>query len=182
MGFCSDREGTASFLTFREIETDCKADIYSIALTAVSSLLRRYQIDPRSVGRLEVGTETILDKSKSVKTVLMQLFESCGNTNIEGVDTVNACYGGTNAFFNAVNWIESLAWDGRSAIVVAGDIAIYPVGAARPTGGAGCVAMLIGPNAPLVLEPGLRGSYFAHTVCYKLALLCLKLMLTHIGT
>ncbi|KAE8365517.1 hydroxymethylglutaryl-coenzyme A synthase C terminal-domain-containing protein [Aspergillus caelatus] len=144
MSFCDDRE-----------------DINSIALTAVSGLLHKYDIDPRSIGRLEVGTETMLDKSKSVKSVLMQLFEHC-NTNIEGVDTINACYGGTNALFNAVNWVESRAWDGRDAIVVAGDIALYEKGNARPTGGAGCVAMLVGPNAVLALEPGLRGSYSRH--------------------
>lgn len=64
------------------------------------------------IGRVEVGTETILDKSKSVKTVLMQLFEQSGNTDIEGVDTTNACYGGTAALFNSLSWIESSAWDG----------------------------------------------------------------------
>ncbi|KAK1759499.1 hydroxymethylglutaryl-CoA synthase [Echria macrotheca] len=90
----------------------------------------------------------------------MQLFGD--NTNIEGVDTVNACYGGTNALFNSVNWVESSAWDGRDAIVVAGDIALYAKGNARPTGGAGAVAMLIGPDAPIVVEPGLRGSYMQH--------------------
>jgi hydroxymethylglutaryl-CoA synthase len=131
-----------------------------MALTVTHNLLEKYNIDVNSIGRLEVGTETILDKSKSVKSVLMRLFGD--NTNIEGVDTVNACYGGTNALFNAVNWVESSAWDGRDAIVVAGDIALYAKGAARPTGGAGAVAMLIGPNAPLVLEPGKRGSYMAH--------------------
>ncbi|WDK14960.1 hydroxymethylglutaryl-CoA synthase [Colletotrichum graminicola] len=136
-------------------------DINSIALTAVSGLLRKYNIDPRSIGRLEVGTESMIDKSKSVKSVLMQLFEHC-NTNIEGIDTVNACYGGTNALFNAVNWVESRNWDGRDAIVVAGDIALYAEGNARPTGGAGCVAMLVGPGAPLVLEHGRRGSYARH--------------------
>lgn len=109
-----------------------------------------------------MGTETLLDKSKSVKSVLMQLFESSGNTSIEGVDTVNACYGGTNALFNTVNWVESSAWDGRDAIVCTGDIALYKKGNARPTGGAGCVAMLIGPDAPLAFEPGKRGSYMKH--------------------
>lgn len=131
-----------------------------MALTTVSSLLRKYNIDPNTVGRLEVGTETLLDKSKSCKTVLMQLFGN--NTNVEGVDTINACYGGTNAVFNSVNWIESSAWDGRDAIVCAGDIALYQKGNARPTGGAGCVSMLIGPDAPLVFEPGMRGSYMKH--------------------
>ncbi|KAF2267883.1 hydroxymethylglutaryl-CoA synthase [Lojkania enalia] len=145
MSFCDDRE-----------------DIYSLALTTLSSLFKKYNVDPKSIGRLEVGTETLLDKSKSVKSVLMQLFEESGNFNVEGVDTVNACYGGTNALFNTVNWMESSAWDGRDAVVVTGDIALYKKGNARPTGGAGCVAMLIGPNAPIVVEPGLRGTYIKH--------------------
>lgn len=142
MGFVNDRQ-----------------DIYSLALTVTSNLLKNYKIDPNSIGRLEVGTETLLDKSKSVKSVLMQLFGS--NTDIEGVDTINACYGGTNALFNSVNWIESSAWDGRDAIVVAGDIAIYSEGAARPTGGAGTIALLIGPDAPIVFESA-RGSFMEH--------------------
>ncbi|KAM5469162.1 3-hydroxy-3-methylglutaryl coenzyme A synthase [Microsporum audouinii] len=90
----------------------------------------------------------------------MQLFGE--NSDIEGADTYNACYGGTNALFNAINWVESSAWDGRDAIVVAGDIALYDKPAARPTGGAGCVAMLIGPNAPLVFE-STRGSFMQPT-------------------
>ena len=65
------------------------------------------------IGRVEVGTETILDKSKSVKSVLMQLFEGSGNTNIEGVDSTNACYGGTAALFNSIAWVESTAWNGN---------------------------------------------------------------------
>ncbi|KAF8420589.1 hydroxymethylglutaryl-CoA synthase [Tirmania nivea] len=145
MSFCDDRE-----------------DIYSLALTAVHNLLEKENIDPATIGRLEVGTETLLDKSKSVKSVLMQLFTPSGNNNIEGVDSVNACYGGTNALFNAINWVESSAWDGRDAIVVAGDIALYKKGNARPTGGAGVVAMLVGANAPIVFEPGMRGTYMAH--------------------
>jgi len=43
---------------------------------------------------------------------------------------------------------------GRLAIVVAADIAVYAAGNARSSGGAGAVAMLIGPNAPIVVERG----------------------------
>lgn len=77
-------------------------DVNSMALTAVSNLLKKHAIDPASIGRLEVGTETILDKSKSIKTTLMRLFP---HTNIEGVSSINACYGGTNALFNTINWM-----------------------------------------------------------------------------
>lgn len=162
MSFCDDREGEPSGSKSEHADANVSLDIYSLALTTLSSLIRKYAIDPKTIGRLEVGTETILDKSKSVKSVLMQLFEKSGNTNVEGVDTMNACYGGTNAIFNSINWIESSAWDGRDAIVVAGDIALYKKGNARPTGGAGCVAMLIGPDAPLTFEPGLRSTYITH--------------------
>ena len=137
--------------------TDDREDINSFALSAVSSLLAKYSIDPTSIGRLDVGTETIIDKSKSVKTVLMDLFASSGNHDIEGIDSKNACYGGTAALFNAVNWVQSESWDGRNAIVFAGDIAIYAEGSARPVGGAGAFACLVGPDAPLVLERELWG-------------------------
>lgn len=120
--------------------------------SVVDSLLKKYNIDPKSIGRLDVGTETIIDKSKSVKTTLMDLFAAAGNHDVEGIDSKNACYGSTAALFNAINWVESSSWDGRNAIVFAGDIAIYAEGGARPVGGAGAVAMLIGPDAPLVFE------------------------------
>ena len=82
----------------------------------------------------------------------MDLFAEAGNFDIEGIDSKNACYGGTAALFNAINWVESSSWDGRNAIVVSGDIAVYAEGAARPAGGAGACAMLIGPNAPVVFD------------------------------
>ncbi|THU94945.1 hydroxymethylglutaryl-CoA synthase [Dendrothele bispora CBS 962.96] len=141
---------------------DDREDINSFALNAVSGLLEKYNVDPKSIGRIDVGTETIIDKSKSVKTTLMDLFAESGNYDIEGIDSKNACYGSTAALFNAVNWIESSSWDGRNAIVVAGDIAVYAEGAARPAGGAGAVAILIGPNAPIVFEP-VHASYMCNT-------------------
>nr|ATE62981.1 3-hydroxy-3-methylglutaryl-coenzyme A synthase [Jasminum sambac] len=145
MGFCTEVE-----------------DVISMSLTAVSSLLEKYGVDPKQIGRLEVGSETVLDKSKSIKTFLMPIFEKCGNTDIEGVDSTNACYGGTAALFNCVNWVESSSWDGRYGLVVCTDSAVYAEGPARPTGGAAAIAMLIGPNAPIVFESKLRGSHMAH--------------------
>ena len=99
MGFCSDME-----------------DIHSLCLTVVQALMERNGVRYEDIGWMEVGTETILDKSKSVKSVLMQLFEESGNTNVEGIDTTNACYGGTQALFNALSWVESSAWDGKSMV------------------------------------------------------------------
>ncbi|RWR87580.1 hydroxymethylglutaryl-CoA synthase-like protein isoform X1 [Cinnamomum micranthum f. kanehirae] len=147
---------------------DCMAfcteleDVISMSLTVVKSLLKKYEINPRLIGRLEVGSETVIDKSKSIKTWLMQIFEEHGNTDIEGVDSTNACYGGTAALFNCVNWVESSSWDGRYGLVVCTDSAVYAEGPARPTGGAAAIAMLIGPNAPIAFESKFRGTHMAH--------------------
>ena len=142
MAICSDRE-----------------DIHSICLTVTKRLLEKTGISSKDVGFLMVGTETLIDKSKSIKSVLMQLFEDSGNFDVQGIDTTNACFGGTASLFHAVDWVEGSSWDGRYAIVICGDIAVYADGPARPTGGAGAIAMLIGPNAPLIIDRGVRTHY-----------------------
>ena len=75
------------------------------------------------------------------------------------MDSLNACYGGTAALFNAVNWVESRAWDGRLALVVAADIAMYAAGPARPSGGCGAIAMLVGEG---YLLPRVRPHVMRH--------------------
>lgn len=67
MAFCDDSE-----------------DMASMAMTAVSDLLERFGVSPKDIGRLEVGTETITDKSKAVKTSLMPLFAAHGNEEVRG--------------------------------------------------------------------------------------------------
>jgi hydroxymethylglutaryl-CoA synthase len=138
---------------------DCSEDIVSMSLTALNNLIEVSGIELRDIGRLSIGTETPIDKSKSIKTFLMDKFQQVNNYDILGVDYVNACYGGTAAFLDSVNWIESSRWDGRYAVVITGDIAIYEEGPARPTGGAGVTAMIIGPNSPIVLDKTIS-SYF----------------------
>ncbi|KAF8902340.1 hydroxymethylglutaryl-coenzyme A synthase C terminal-domain-containing protein [Gymnopilus junonius] len=115
---------------------DDREDINSFALNAVSGLLEKFNIDPKSIGRIDVGTETIIDKSKSA-----------GNFDIEGIDSKNACY------------VQLMGR--RNAIVVCGDIAVYAEGAARPAGG-GPRAHPDRPNAPVVFEP-IHGTYMANT-------------------
>jgi len=141
MAFCTDLE-----------------NVHTLALTVVSNLMEKTGTDYNDIGRMTVSSETIIDKSKSIKSVLMQLFEESGNHDVEGVDYLNACYAGTAGLFDAISWMESEDWDGRRAIVVCADIAEYEEGPARPTGGAGAVAMLIGPDPVIELGRG-RASY-----------------------
>nr|CDS25783.1 hydroxymethylglutaryl coenzyme A synthase [Hymenolepis microstoma] len=131
-------------------------DVVSMSLTVTKRLIERFGLNLKNIGFLEVGSETLIDKSKAIKTHLMDLFEDSGNLDLAGIDLKSACYGGTAALFNAVNWLESSYCDGRLALVVAADIAIYSTPSTQPTGGAGAVAILLGPNAPLAFDSGLR--------------------------
>lgn len=81
-----------------------------------------------------------------------------------GIDTTNACYGGTSAVFNTLSWMESPWWDGRYGLVVCSDVAVYAKGPARPTGGAGAVAILFGrDNPPIRFEIGARATHMENT-------------------
>jgi hydroxymethylglutaryl-CoA synthase len=133
-----------------------KEDPISAAMTVVRRIMDEYKIGPSDVGRLEVGTESNHDGSKSIKSYLMGLFD--GNCEICGCDSVSACYGGTNALFNALCWMESSMWDGRYAIVVCTDISMYKEESAIPTSGAGAVAILLGPDPVFVF----KREYFSH--------------------
>ena len=132
-----------------------------MAMTVFKQLMDKHGVSAKSIGRLEVGTESEIDASKSIKSHLMMVLqeEDPEATDVEGADCVHACYGGTVAVQNALNWIESRSWDGRYAVVIMSDISVYPRGPARPTSGAGAVALLIGPDAPLAFERGLQASY-----------------------
>ncbi len=136
-------------------------DAISMALTVVHRLMERYEIDWGNIGRLEVGTESLVDRSKSIKTHLMSLFGEHGYHDVEGVDSYNACYGGTAALFNTIAWCQSEAWDGRYGLVVCVDIADLNEEQSF-LNGAAAVAMLIGPDAPMVMQRE-RASHIMHT-------------------
>ena len=131
---------------------DDNEDINSMCLTVLEKLIKKNNISLNQISRIEVGTETILDKSKSIKTYLMDLFKNSHNNDIEGVTVTNACYGGISALLNAFNWLFSKYYDNKYAIVICGDVASYAKGSARPTGGCGTIGVLLGKGGSLLLE------------------------------
>ena len=137
---------------------DDNEDINSMCLTVLDKLINKINISLNQISRIEVGTETIIDKSKSVKTHLMELFKDSNNNDIEGVTVLNACYGGISALLNSFNWLFSKYYDNKYAIVICGDNASYGKGPARPTGGCGTIGILLGRGGSLLLE-NIRASY-----------------------
>jgi hydroxymethylglutaryl-CoA synthase len=106
-------------------------------------------VDRSDIGRLEVGTESNVDMAKSIKSYLMQLFPD--NPELEGVDNISACYGGTAALLNTIAWLRSGAAGKRYGIVVATDTA-YMDSADVGWLGSGAMAMLIGPEPAIEIR------------------------------
>ena len=130
-------------------------DTVSMALTVVHQLIDRYGLRSGSVGLLEVSSESLVDRSKSMKTELMSLLEMRGSADVEGVSVYQACDSGATALLDGCRWCDSTSWDGRWALAVSSEVSL--AAAARRSGVAPAVALaaLIGPDAPLRLGPSL---------------------------
>lgn len=130
--------------------TTAEEDTLSLARNALQNLtllLERSGLSHmlRQVRRLEVGTESNFDRSKSLKSSLVDLLPS---SDLSGADCVNACIGGTIALHNSCSWLQAQPQGGDGlAIVVTSDIACYEKPNEMPTGGAGAVAMLLGMSS-----------------------------------
>ena len=114
------------------------------------------------VGRLEVGTECAVDRGKSTKSFLMSLFEADDHHSVEGLDTFNACYGGTNALFSTTNWLQSKAWNGTYGVVVCSDPAVHPDPAHISGIGVSSIALVVASQAALLLQRE-RATFIKHS-------------------
>ena len=132
-----------------------------MAMTVFERLISACELSIAQIGRLEVGTESQVDRAKSVKSFLMAFFQEDELHNVEGLDTYNACYGGTNALFSTVSWVKSEAWSEQYGVVVCADPAVHPQPEALSGIGASAVAMLVGGAAAMAVEP-VRVSFIKH--------------------
>ncbi|MCU0659834.1 MAG: hydroxymethylglutaryl-CoA synthase [Polyangiaceae bacterium] len=133
-------------------------DAAALAATAASRLFAQQRIDPDRIGMLVVGTETGVDHSKAVASHVHGLLGL--HRSMRVFDAQQACYGATAGLMAAVEWIASGAAAGRSALVIASDIARYErLGAGEPTQGAAAVALLVSSTPHLLaLDLGLNGA------------------------
>ena len=93
-----------------------------------------------------------MDRGKSTKSFLMSLFEADDHHSVEGLDTFNACYGGTNALFSTTNWVQSRAWNGMYGVVVCSDPAVHPDPATISAIGASSISLVVASQASLLLQ------------------------------
>ena len=142
--------------------TSGNEDTVSMAMTVFERLVERCDLPLTQIGRLEVGTESQVDRAKSVKSFLMAFFQDEALHSVEGTDTYNACYGGTNALFSTVNWVQSVSWIGQYGVVVCSDPAVHPQPEALSGIGASAIGLMVGAEQVMMLE-ATRISFIKHS-------------------
>lgn len=123
-----------------------------LAAAAARRALSRWDGDPAELGLVAVGTESALDMSRPVSAWLADELGLAGA--VRSYEVKHACYGGTLALRQALEWQLSGAARSRAALVVATDVALYEPGdPGEPTQGAGAVAMVVGEPRIAAVDP-----------------------------
>ena len=143
---------------------DTHEDAATMAAEAIAELIERNRLDPRSIGRIYMGTESALDMAKPTGTYAVEMLrqrfsDRFGHDCFRQCDVLDmtfACIGATDALQNTLDWLA--ADRDRIGIVVASDIAKYELGSSGEyTQGAGAVAMLLRWNPRLLAVRRLFG-------------------------
>lgn len=117
-------------------------DAASLAVGAAKRALSRWNGTLEDIGLIALGTESAKDMSRPLSAWVAEALGLCGA--VRSYEVKHACYGGTLALRQALEWKWSGAGAGKAALVIASDVALYSVGdPGEPTQGAGAVAMII---------------------------------------
>ena len=129
---------------------DFDEDSASIAANSLFRLISEYNINPKEIGRIYIGTESGVDASKPISSYVVEILEEIFKDkygdrcfkNCDVVDLTFACAGGVDAMQNCCDWVRN--GQNRKAIVIASDIAKYELNSTGEyTQGAGSVSLLI---------------------------------------
>lgn len=129
----------------------CKegTDVATLATLAATRAIERWGKPSNDIGLIVVGTETAKDMSRPLSAFVAENLGLAGA--IRSYEVKHACYGGTVALRNALEWRLSGAARGKAALVIAADVALYaPCDPGEPTQGAGAVAMIV--DAPTIAK------------------------------
>ncbi len=137
---------------------DVHEDAATFAAEALLRLITDYQINPKEISRIYLGTESAVDAAKPTASYAMQMVEEVlepefGSRvfrNCDVVDLTFACVGGVDALQNCLDFVRSNP--GKKAVVIASDYAKYGLeSSGEYTQGGGAVALLISAD-PKLLE------------------------------
>lgn len=132
---------------------DSNEDVVSMGATAVYRLIKTYDINPKEISRIYVGSESGIDSSKPIGSFVTQLIEEqWGERIFKHCDTVDftfACIGALDALQNCMDYIRLNPTE--KAIVLATDFAKYDLkSTGEYTQGAGAIALLVTANPSIL--------------------------------
>ena len=146
---------------------DVHEDTATMGAMAVMQLIDRNGLDPNTIGRLYLGTESALDGAKPTATYIIDMLtqrygERFGSDCFQTCDVVDmtfACIGAVDALHTTLDWVaRSDENDERVGIVVFSDNAKYALeSSGEYTQGAGGGALLIRRNPRLLEIPDCIG-------------------------
>ncbi len=129
---------------------DVHEDAATMAANAIAELIDKNNLNPSTIGRIYLGTESGLDGAKPTATYVTNMLNQkyaliYGHNcflNCDVVDLTFACVGGVDALHNTLDWLRGD--EQRIGIVVCSDFAKYELASTGEyTQGAGAVAMLV---------------------------------------
>lgn len=125
----------------------------NLAVKAAKRALSRWNGKVEDIGMIAIGTETAIDMSRPLSAWVAEKIGLRGN--VRSYEVKHACYGGTLAIRQAVEWKLANVAPTKAALVIATDISLYEPGEpSEPTQGAGAIAMIIDSSeySPLIAE------------------------------
>lgn len=136
---------------------DVHEDAATFAAEALLRLIKDYNINPKEISRIYLGTESALDAAKPTASYAMQMVEKVlekefGDRvfrNCDVVDMTFACIGAVDALHNSLDFVR--ANPDKKAVVIASDYAKYELASSGEyTQGGGAVAVLISSKPDLI--------------------------------
>ncbi|MEM1176716.1 MAG: hydroxymethylglutaryl-CoA synthase [Acidobacteriota bacterium] len=121
---------------------DAEEGVVDLAQRAAQRALDRWSGSVEDIGLIAVGTESAVDMSRPLSAWVAEAIGVRGA--VRSYEVKHACYGGTLALRQAIEWRRSGAARGKAALVIAADVALYaPEDPGEPTQGAGAVAFIV---------------------------------------
>jgi hydroxymethylglutaryl-CoA synthase len=136
---------------------DVHEDAATFAAEALLRLIKDYDINPKEISRIYLGTESALDAAKPTASYAMQMVEKVLEEefgervfrNCDVVDMTFACIGAVDALHNSLDFVRSNP--DKKAVVIASDYAKYELASSGEyTQGGGAVAVLVSSKPDLM--------------------------------
>jgi hydroxymethylglutaryl-CoA synthase len=136
---------------------DVHEDAATFAAEALLKLIKDYNLNPKEITRIYLGTESALDAAKPTASYAMQMVEKVLEAefgercfkNCDVVDLTFACIGAVDALHNSLDFVR--VNPDKKAVVIASDYAKYELASSGEyTQGGGAVAVLVSSKPDLI--------------------------------